>query len=514
MFQIRNKSDSKYIDAKFKNKHMRSRNKLSRKSSNSLKQEFRNEKCNLHLFDRLYSNRANQQYSLSNYLKSEGIDSDYQMILKGVYDEDSDACGYGDIDIWTCPRCTYCNMERSSYCKICELPCPQNSASDPRPSSSITLHATLSQFIIPDERKLKNKIKRKKFPKKSVKPDVFRFDDDTFIKFKAYMKRHKTSIIAHKKEKNDGNDGWKLNKMERAKRQSRKLYAMYRTVYFAQNQNKAEITQIIQQMTSLIPKKYLKIALDRPSSSNTICKVCFADTQKEECLHMVRMNKYCSHSMICSECFAQYCNVQICEDEHILPWISCPAQDCKAPIPAHLLLQYVSVDKLYKFARSFLYKHLQRCSYFVECPDLNDKKCSFGWLIFNDQLDGDMELECEACGRLHRLREREAESDGFADMISQGILRECPKCSYPAMKDYGMCNVMHCIKCNVYWNWRTKEMGSSSNEVKQRARSNGTLWAQGELAFQQDLQRNNLPEFIALLARNGIKYDPNYRRGS
>ncbi len=45
------------------------------------------------------------------------------------------------------------------------------------------------------------------------------------------------------------------------------------------------------------------------------------------------------------------------------------------------------------------------------------------------------------------------------------------------------------------------------------ARSHGTLWEPGELAFQQRLQRENLPEFIALLERNGVKYDPNYRRG-
>merc|ERR1712228_408810 len=88
--------------------------------------------------------------------------------------------------------------------------------------------------------------------------NVFRFDDEKFIKFKKFMKRHKTSIIAHKKGKNDGNDGWRLSKMERAKKESNKLYAMYRTLYFAQNQNEAQITQIIQYMTSLIPKKIFK----------------------------------------------------------------------------------------------------------------------------------------------------------------------------------------------------------------------------------------------------------------
>jgi len=41
-----------------------------------------------------------------------------------------------------------------------------------------------------------------------------------------------------------------------------------------------------------------------------------------------------------------------------------------------------------------------------------------------------------------------------------------------------------------------------------------TLWETGELAYQQRLQRDNLPAFIELLARNGIAYDPNYVRGA
>jgi hypothetical protein len=35
----------------------------------------------------------------------------------------------------------------------------------------------------------------------------------------------------------------------------------------------------------------------------------------------------------------------------------------------------------------------------------------------------------------------------------------------------------------------------------------------GELSYQQELERNNLEEFKALLERNGIEYNPNYIRG-
>lgn len=87
-------------------------------------------------------------------------------------------------------------------------------------------------------------------------------------------------------------------------------------------------------------------------------------------------------------------------------------------------------------------------------------------------------------------------------------------CCLLQMKDKGMCNVMHCGKCGIYWNWKTRETGTSSSQLKNKARRNGTLWEPGELRYQQELQRNNLPEFKKLLERNGIKYDPNYVRGT
>jgi hypothetical protein len=81
------------------------------------------------------------------------------------------------------------------------------------------------------------------------------------------------------------------------------------------------------------------------------------------------------------------------------------------------------------------------------------------------------------------------------------------------MKDYGMCNIMQCQRCAMWWNWRSGESGRDGKELKQRARGNGTLWEPGELAYQLDLERNHPHKFKELLERNGIKYDPNYRRG-
>mmetsp|Transcript_15750 Transcript_15750/g.28328 ORF Transcript_15750/g.28328 Transcript_15750/m.28328 type:complete len:86 (+) Transcript_15750:291-548(+) len=82
------------------------------------------------------------------------------------------------------------------------------------------------------------------------------------------------------------------------------------------------------------------------------------------------------------------------------------------------------------------------------------------------------------------------------------------------MKEYGICNVINCGQCGVWWNWNTNETGRSSTELKARARARGTLWEPGELQYQQGLQRNDPEEFKSLLERNGMTYDPNYRRGT
>jgi len=81
------------------------------------------------------------------------------------------------------------------------------------------------------------------------------------------------------------------------------------------------------------------------------------------------------------------------------------------------------------------------------------------------------------------------------------------------MKDFGMCNIIECSKCGIWWNWRTRESGKTSKALKDKARSMGTLWEPGELAWQQKLQRENPQAFKELLEKNGIKFDPNYVRG-
>lgn len=73
---------------------------------------------------------------------------------------------------------------------------------------------------------------------------------------------------------------------------------------------------------------------------------------------------------------------------------------------------------------------------------------------------------------------------------------------------------MECGRCGIFWNWETRVTARTSSELKEISRDDGSLWQPGELAYQQQLQRTDIEAFKALLARNGIQYDPNYVRGT
>eukprot|EP01084_Bolivina_argentea_P267696 454493_1 len=443
-YSRRSKWENQAIHTRFKNRR-HTKSNIKKRSSNSLKQDVKNGKFNLQLFNRLYSYKVNHQYSLSKYLKLVSVYNDYDMIL---YDN--------------CNDCNYC--EYDGY--------PIN----------------IKQWKANYNKKINN-IKKKKSQKHIRK-----------------ITHKTTNITINKPIKSIPTKT--SNKSNSNEIKAKQLYNMYNKIYFAKNKSKDIIIPIINNMMNFISKKDLipKTEEKYSENNNTQCKVCYCDTKDDDTLELVSMIKYCSHCMICSYCFIQHVTITIVDDENILPWLLCPAQNCKAAIDKDLLLKYININDLYTFAYSFIYKHLQRNKYWINCNN-----CRFGWIVINKNKCNSI-LKCKGCENNHKIKNEI--DNGFKELILNGIMKECPQCNYPTMKDYGMCNVMHCGKCNVYWNWRTKDIGSSSNEVKQKARNNGTLWEAGELSYQQNLERNNLKEFIALLGRNGIKYDPNYRRGS
>jgi len=237
------------------------------------------------------------------------------------------------------------------------------------------------------------------------------------------------------------------------------------------------------------------------------CQTCYAED-----VELVQMMGSCQHEMICEDCFHQYLIVRI-RDSEIMPWIVCPAESCSIPCHVKTILDHgrLKSTELLQFISTYMNKKLARNENFISCQTAG---CLSGFLQFGKPKKE--HVTCDICQTKQTVEKgKDGELDAeFEKMIKDGQLRECPACKLLTMKEKGLCNVIECTRCGIWWNWRTKETGRDAKELKQRGRYNGTLWEPGELAYQQYLQRSNLPEFKALLERNGVKYNPNYIRGT
>jgi hypothetical protein len=215
----------------------------------------------------------------------------------------------------------------------------------------------------------------------------------------------------------------------------------------------------------------------------------------------------CGH-YACKACLKAWVQAQ-CERGIVPPWIRCPV-NCKSLLHPHNIRTSLDKHEINNLITTYLKKTVRGIQKFVPCCK---KECVFGFIPRDDKPYQDI---CMMCGTSQTVKQLDPVKDdkSVQELVKQGKLRECPRCKELAWKDFGMCNVMHCPKCGVYWNWRTREMGESSDQLKQRARNNGTMWEPGELESQRKLERTDPEAFKQLLERNGIKYDPNYIRGT
>lgn len=264
--------------------------------------------------------------------------------------------------------------------------------------------------------------------------------------------------------------------------------------------------------SSASPHKRMKLDARSSSSSSSsspspsMCQVCFCPFDDKSPAFVAT---HCGCSIICTDCIKQYIALRV-RDEDISPWIPCPGGECTIPLaPADLVSSGVDRAVLERLCLVHVRKHLARNKDWVACEN---SKCEFGFIVVKKSSKA--KQKCMACRTSQVvMRSCDKADESFNELIKKGELRPCPKCGNHQMKDYGICNVIQCPSCNIWWNWRSRETGRTQREMKQRARRNGSLWEAGELNYQRNLEHTNLEEFKALLERNGQTYDPNYMRG-
>ncbi len=257
------------------------------------------------------------------------------------------------------------------------------------------------------------------------------------------------------------------------------------------------------------------------SAECVVCYSAFDSTTTAMCL------SNCRHECVCQDCIRSMLTVKI-ESRDVMPWLICPAANCKTPIHASDIESLLTPLPMYQLMQIYLLKHLSRDNLWVSCKANNSSlqqvddgfgkseklinPCCYGFYLTDEKevRDG----VCPVCSLAQKVKASEDLDEDFKKMVTEGTLRPCPKCKHWTMKEKGICNVICCAQCGIWWNWRTKETGTSSSELKAKARNTGVLWEPGELAYQQELEAKDPAAFKALLERNGMKYDPNYQRGT
>jgi len=224
----------------------------------------------------------------------------------------------------------------------------------------------------------------------------------------------------------------------------------------------------------------------------------------------------CGKVASCVGCFSQYIKVKI-KEQDVTPWVICPDKSCQKPIPPKDFFGNLLTDReLFKMIQILMDKRLHQESQWYQC---SHEGCRFGFLVTDEKkFKKQKNVTCEICSVSQAtstiLQSKGSKNDSeYQAMVREGKLRPCPKCGYMAMKDYGICNIIQCGHCNIWWNWRTRETGRTKDGLKNQARNHGTLWEPGELEYQQNLEHSDKEAFKKLLNDNGIRYNPFYTRG-
>ncbi|CAF3388288.1 unnamed protein product [Rotaria socialis] len=377
---------------------------------------------------------------------------------------------YDDTKI-ACPACTFVNGGR--HIRVCEM-CGHEFDVDDFPTKKFRTNKHDNDDDVKDS-------------------DDNHYDDKTYETPMSQNKEKKQkSIEAVEKPMNDA--------------ELRSYYNEYINILKEQRQQKKLSSD--KQLHEIILKLFHSLQYKNEQSEGQLvfpyCQICY--DQEEP---VITMNA-CGHRVICPDDFHQYLSTRI-RDSDLLPWIPCPAEVCSVPCDAKNIIEdgRLTHAELLSFITTYMLKKLSRNENFITCIQCQQG----GFLQFGEPRK--QEVTCQICN-IKQTIEKGTDGDldiTFKQMIQSGHIRECPTCRLLTLKEKGLCNVIECAKCGIWWNWRTREQGHNGKDLKQRARTNGTLWEPGELWYQQDLERNNPAEFKALLERNGIKYDPHYVRG-
>ena len=220
------------------------------------------------------------------------------------------------------------------------------------------------------------------------------------------------------------------------------------------------------------------------------------------------------NSAICLVCLQEHIKCKINEGE-VTPWIRSPCYNFTnqpltpgnvlllldaTPSPNHRSEHRKLIHNFIKvYCRQIAQQHLKED--FLVCTE-----CEFG-------LCKSQNPTIQHCPNCSVELPTIVIDDTMQKMLDNGSMRKSSCCGQLHHKQYGVCNVIQCQGCNMYFNWNSNDFGKDSKELKQKARDANTLWQPGEQEYQANLRATDEQAFIELLKSNGVDYDPNYVPG-
>jgi len=412
--------------------------------------------------------------------------------------------------MWNCSKCTFLNQVVDFYCTMCGVgslsdvvgaPAPSASQSIAAPARNFAPPAPTHTFAAPTPAPARRS--HRPAPAPSSFMNSFFSSTNIFGSYSAVQNNNQSSntgesLFVDPKELERKNAEKERKRIEKETKEGKQKIEWLKHV-------------LRNQMTEENVLELLKLMYEEADDGDhsekqeqsDVCKACYCPFNESDTMPVKLFN--CGHHAFCQDCFQTYLRVRI-KDEDVMPWIPCPSEDCRAKI--HFKnLTCLERKEILQLILTILKKHLARNSNWVPCKN---EDCNFGFLVFDE---GKHDKRCAICNTKQTVTKSVLEDESMKAMLKEGTIRKCPKCENLTMKDKGICNIMQCDKCSIWWNWRTRETGNNQREMKAKSKQKGTLWEPGELQYQQRLQRDNPDEFRQLLGKNGIKYDPNYVRG-
>jgi hypothetical protein len=188
------------------------------------------------------------------------------------------------------------------------------------------------------------------------------------------------------------------------------------------------------------------------------------------------------------------------EQQNIVPWIKSPVQGPTAEYLQPDVILLTNRALILQFLEGLTSKMLSRCPEWRQCNE-----CRFA--TFDDQC-----TECPNCGNDDLAGKKHKLDDSMQKMVDDKQAVVCPGCNSLLVHSPAMCTLLTC-QCGLVVNLLTGESGKSYSHLKDKARTDGTLWHGDNYQQQQTLQDTDPAAFQKLLGDNGVTFVPGYQRG-